>query len=80
MKRKASANNKIVEAFIYAPTTCNRITSFTEIASIAMSTGRSVYDIVLEKGYLTKAELDDALSPENMTRPRYLHRREDLST
>jgi aspartate ammonia-lyase len=47
----------------------------TEIASAAMSTGRSVYEIVLEKGYLTKAELDDVLSPENMTRPRYIHRR-----
>jgi len=47
----------------------------TEIASIAMNTGRSVYEIVLEKGYLTQAELDDVLSPENMTRPRYLHKR-----
>src|SRR5512136_2427132 len=46
----------------------------TEIASIALSTGRSVYEIVLEKGYLTKAELDDVLSPENMTRPRYIHK------
>jgi len=52
----------------------------TEIASTAMATGRSVYEIVLEKGYLTKAELDDALSPENMTRPRYIHRRTDIST
>jgi aspartate ammonia-lyase len=34
---------------------------------------------VLEKGYLTKAELDDALSPENMTRPRYIHRRADVA-
>ena len=42
----------------------------TEIAEEALKTGRSVYDIVLEKGYLTRAELDELLSPENMTRPR----------
>jgi aspartate ammonia-lyase len=49
----------------------------TEIAGLALSTDRSVYDIVLEKGYLTQAELDEVLSPDNMTRPRYLHRRVD---
>jgi aspartate ammonia-lyase len=43
-----------------------------EIAHAALQTGRSVYDIVLEKGYLTKEQLDDALSPENMIRPRYM--------
>lgn len=43
----------------------------TEIANEAMSTGRAVYDIVLEKEYLSQAELDEILSPENMTRPRY---------
>jgi len=40
-----------------------------------MDSGRSVYEIVLEKKYLTQAELDDVLSPENMTRPRYIHKR-----
>lgn len=44
----------------------------TEIASEALSSGRSVYEIVLEKGYLSKEQLDSVLSPENMTRPRYL--------
>jgi aspartate ammonia-lyase len=39
-------------------------------------TNRSVYQIVLEKGYLNKEELDDILSPENMTLPRYLHKKE----
>jgi len=43
----------------------------TEIANLAMATGDSVYDIVLEKGYLSQAELDEILSPENMTKPRY---------
>jgi aspartate ammonia-lyase len=45
----------------------------TEIAKEALETGRAVYEIVLEKGYLSKSELDDILSPENMTRPRYIH-------
>ena len=49
----------------------------TEIAREAMDSGRSVYEIVLEKEYLTKTELDDVLSPENMTRPRYIHKRTD---
>ena len=43
----------------------------TEIANLALATGDSVYEIVLEKGYLSKARLDEILSPENMTRPRY---------
>jgi aspartate ammonia-lyase len=47
----------------------------TEIAKEAMQTGGSVYEIVLQKGYLSKEQLDDILSPENMTRPRYIHRK-----
>jgi len=44
----------------------------TEIANQALATGGSVYKIVLEKGYLSKAELDEILSPENMIQPRYI--------
>jgi len=47
----------------------------TEIAREALERGSSVYAIVLEKGYLSKDELDEILSPENMTKPRYFHRR-----
>jgi len=47
----------------------------SEIAQEAIHSGRSVYEIVLEKGYLKKDELDELLLPENMTRPRYLHPR-----
>ena len=47
----------------------------TIVADEALKSGRSVYEIVLEKGYLSKGQLDDILSPENMTRPRYLHGR-----
>ena len=40
------------------------------VAKEALKTGGSVYDLVLEKQYLTKAELDEILKPENMTDPR----------
>jgi aspartate ammonia-lyase len=40
------------------------------IAKEALVTGASVYSLVLEKGWLSKEELDDLLTPEKMTRPR----------
>jgi aspartate ammonia-lyase len=46
-----------------------------EIAKEALRTGGSVYDIVLEKGYLSREELEDILKPENMVRPRYITRK-----
>lgn len=42
----------------------------TEIARTALQTGRSVYDLVLEKKLLSKEQLDDILNPQNMTHPR----------
>ena len=36
----------------------------------ALETGRGVYELVLEKGWLRRAELDDILSPDAMTKPR----------
>jgi aspartate ammonia-lyase len=42
----------------------------TEVAKEALETGRSVYELVLEKKLLTKEELDDILKPENMVKPR----------
>ncbi len=45
-----------------------------EIAKEAMKSGRSVYEIVLEKGYLSQEEIDDILKPENMVKPRYYTR------
>lgn len=41
----------------------------TKIAKEAMATGRSVYDLVLEHGILTKEDLDTVLAPENMIKP-----------
>jgi len=41
-----------------------------DIAKEALKTGGSVYELVMEKGLLSKEQLDDMLSPENMTDPR----------
>lgn len=41
----------------------------TKIAKEAMATGRSVYDLVLEHGILSKKDLDTVLAPENMIKP-----------
>jgi aspartate ammonia-lyase len=40
------------------------------IAKEALSTGASIYRLVLEKGWLSKEQLDDLLVPEKMTSPR----------
>lgn len=42
----------------------------SEIAKTALKENRCVYDIALEKGYLSKEELQEALKPENMTMPK----------
>lgn len=42
----------------------------TEIAKEALENHRSVYDLVIEKGCMTKQELDNVLKPENMIKPR----------
>ena len=42
----------------------------TEIAQQALLTGESVYDLVLAKKLLSKAQLDDILRPEVLTQPR----------
>ncbi len=63
-----------VEQSIGLVTALNPIIGYeksTEIAHEAFQTGKSVYSIVLEKGYLTKTQIDDILLPENMTCPRY---------
>jgi len=42
------------------------------IAKEALQTGGNVYDLVREKGWLSKEQLDDMLKPENMTDPRQI--------
>jgi aspartate ammonia-lyase len=46
----------------------------SEIAKEALATGRSVRELILERGLLTADELDRILSPEAMTAPRPLSR------
>jgi aspartate ammonia-lyase len=38
----------------------------TDIARVALQSGRGVYDLVLERGLLTRAQLDHVLNPEVM--------------
>src|SRR5712664_3471470 len=40
-----------------------------EIDRDALATGKRVYDLVLEKGWMSKAQLDEILQPEILTRP-----------
>lgn len=42
----------------------------TIVAKEALETGKSVYDIVLERGLLEKEELDEIIKPENMIQPK----------
>ncbi len=42
----------------------------TAVAKAAFASGRSVSEVVLEKGLLTRAQLDDILRPEVLTQPR----------
>ncbi len=42
----------------------------SEIAKTALKENRCVYDLALEKGYLSKEELQEILKPENMTQPK----------
>ena len=44
-------------------------TQATQVAQEAMATGRSVYDLVLEKGLLSKESLDEVLQPESLAGP-----------
>jgi len=42
----------------------------TELAKEALETGRDVYDLVCERGLMTRDQLDRLLNPEAMTSPR----------
>ena len=66
---------KLVENSIGLVTALNPLIGYensSAIAEEALETNRSVYDLVLEKGLLTKEKLDEVLSPQNMMRPRYV--------
>src|SRR5688500_7837762 len=62
-----------VENSIGLVTALNPVIGYERSAAIAkeaLATGGSVYELVLRNGWLTKAKLDDLLSPANMTDPR----------
>ena len=42
----------------------------TEIAREALESGRGVFEVVLERGVLTRAQLDEILDPAAMLAPR----------
>ena len=42
----------------------------SDIAKTALRDNRSVYELVLERGLLSKEKLDEVLKPENMTKPK----------
>ncbi|MFK7032279.1 aspartate ammonia-lyase [Flavobacterium oreochromis] len=46
----------------------------TKIAKEALETGKSVYNLVLERNILSKEQLDDILNPENMLAPKAFHK------
>jgi aspartate ammonia-lyase len=47
----------------------------TGIATEALASGRGVFELVLERGLLTREELDNLLNPKAMTMPRRLQQR-----
>jgi aspartate ammonia-lyase len=60
---------ELVENSIGIVTALNPVLGYetsTRLAKEALETNRSVYDLVLEKGLLTKEELERLLAPENM--------------
>ena len=64
---------RMVENSVSLVTALNPVLGYEKSAAIAheaIATGKSVYSIVLRNGYLSQSELDELLSPENMTRPR----------
>jgi len=64
-----------VERSIGLVTALNPVLGYERSASIAkeaLKTGGNVYDLVLEKGWLSKEQLDEMLKPENMTDPRQI--------
>ncbi|MFH1975336.1 MAG: aspartate ammonia-lyase [Pseudomonadota bacterium] len=64
---------KMVEQSIGIVTALNPYigyTNATQVAQEALASGKSVYDLVLEKKLLSKEQLDDILRPEVLTQPR----------
>jgi aspartate ammonia-lyase len=62
---------QLVENSIGLVTALNPILGYektTQIAHEALKTGKSVVEVVLEKGYMSRDELEKVLSPQRMVR------------
>ncbi len=62
----------LVENSIGLVTALNPVLGYersTQLAKEALETNRGVYELVLEKKLMSKAELDELLKPENMIKP-----------
>ena len=63
----------LVERSIGLATALNPVLGYekaSDVAKEALETGKSVYEVVLARGLLTKDEMENLLRPENMTSPR----------
>ncbi|MGA2991422.1 MAG: aspartate ammonia-lyase [Candidatus Korobacteraceae bacterium] len=73
IKANRERDAAMVKSSIGLVTALNPVLGYEKSAAIAKEsqlTGRPVYDLVLEKKWLSKEQLDDLLKPENMTQPR----------
>lgn len=73
---------KMVKNSIGIVTALNPIIGYknsTKVAKEALETGRSVYDIVLEKNLMTQEELDNALDPDNMLQSHSFRLKDDIA-
>ena len=70
---------RMVENSIGIVTALNPYIGYDQSAAIAkeaLATGRGVVELVLERGLLTREQVDEILKPENMVTPRW--KTEDL--
>ena len=77
-----TANEKVCSDFVYNSigivTALNPYIGYENSASIAkeaLNTGKRVYDLALERGLLSKKELNEILTPENMLNPHMTKKR-----
>ncbi|RDU65164.1 aspartate ammonia-lyase [Helicobacter sp. MIT 14-3879] len=77
-----TVNEKVCSDFVYNSigivTALNPYIGYEKsaiIAKEALNTGKKVYDITLEKGYLSKEELDNILTPQNMLNPHVISKK-----
>lgn len=69
---------RMVENSISIVTALNPIIGYEKSSALAreaLETDRSIYDLAIEKGVLSRETLDEILTPENMTHPQYLKKR-----